>query len=179
MGNSKMFSFDNFPEKIMGYLYAILHSPTYRSKYAEFLKIDFPRIPFTEDLGDFENLSDLGWGLIQAHLLKNIPDNLMGNIGGTKNHKVEKPHWANSPFEGGQGDVGRLYLNSDMYFDNVPKAVYDFQIGGYQVLDKYLKDRKGRELSLDEVENVENIVKVLHFTLETMAKIDELTMAWI
>jgi hypothetical protein len=169
MSNSRMSSFDDFPEQIMSYLYAILHSPTYRSKYAEFLKIDFPRIPFTEDIGDFRKLSDLGWGLIQAHLLINIPNNSLGNIGGTNNNKVDKPHWQNN----------RLYLNSEMYFDNVQKVVYDFQIGGYQVLDKYLKDRKGRELSLDEVENIENIVKVLSFTIETMAKIDEQTMDWI
>lgn len=157
------------PEQIFGYIYGAMHSPTYRAKYAEFLKIDFPRIPFTDDNSTFESLSDLGWALIQAHLLKIVPATGLGEYTGAGANVVDKPTYSN----------GKLHINPAQYFDNVPAEVYTFQIGGYQVLDKYLKDRKGRTLSLDEIENVEKVVNVLAFTIEQMQRIDELTREWI
>ncbi|MFZ5453667.1 MAG: type ISP restriction/modification enzyme [Thermodesulfobacteriota bacterium] len=153
------------PEEILGYIYAVLHSPTYRRQYAEFLKIDFPRIPFIDDRGTFEKLSSLGRQLVQAHLLKDIPNNL--NVEVNKgSEKVEKPVYA-APQQ-------RLYVNAEQYFSPVPEDVWDFHIGGYQVLDKYLKSRKDRELSLDEKENLINVVKVLRFTIDQMQAIDEI-----
>ena len=151
------------PEDILGYIYAILHSPTYRQKYLDFLKTDFPRIPFVDDRAAFETLSQLGWGLLQAHLLKSIPDALNVAVTGG-DFKVEKPRY--DP----QGE--RLHINKQQYFRPVPADVWNFHIGGYQVLDKYLKSRKGRTLSLDEIENVQNIVNVLRFTIEQMERID-------
>jgi predicted helicase len=152
------------PEAILGYIYAVLHSPSYRSQYAEFLKIDFPRIPFVDDRQLFEQLSKLGWALVQAHLLKEIPAQPQVEI--TKGSDlVEKPIY--HPKE------QRLYLNPQQYFAPVPEDVWNFHIGGYQVLDKYLKSRKGRQLSLDEIENVMNVVKVLRFTIDRMQEIDE------
>jgi hypothetical protein len=152
------------PEEILGYIYAVLHSPTYRQKYAEFLKIDFPRIPFVNERQTFEKLSRLGWDLVQAHLLKEIPAHPQVDV--TKgSYLVEKPLY--HPKE------KRLYINPQQYFAPVPQDVWDFHIGGYQVLDKYLKSRKGRELSLDELENVINVVKVLRFTIDQMQKIDQ------
>ncbi|MCX5888469.1 MAG: N-6 DNA methylase [Deltaproteobacteria bacterium] len=151
------------PEKILGYIYAVLHSPTYRRQYAEFLKIDFPRIPFVDDRPTFEKLSALGWQLVQAHLLKEIPATPQVEI--TKGSDlVVKPIY--NPKE------QRLYLNPQQYFAPVPEDVWNFHIGGYQVLDKYLKSRKGRQLSLDEIENVLNVVKVLRFTIDRMQEID-------
>lgn len=176
------------PETILGYIYAVLHSPTYRAKYAEFLKIDFPRIPFIKDLTGFEHLSRLGWQLIQAHLLKEIPAYNLGAYQGDGDHTVGKPEYRppphSSPDSGegareGLGGSGRLYINATQYFAPVPEAVYRFQIGGYQVLDKYLKDRKGRALSLSEVKNISQVVNVLAFTLDQMQKIDEMTKTWI
>ena len=153
------------PEEIVGYIYAVLHSPTYRCKYAEFLKIDFPRIPFVDDRQIFERLSALGWQLVQAHLLKEIPAEPKVEI--TKGSDlVEKPIY--NPKE------QRLYINPQQYFAQVPEDVWNFHIGGYQVLDKYLKSRKGRQLSLDEIENVMNVVKVLRFTIDQMQKIEEI-----
>jgi hypothetical protein len=151
------------PEEILGYIYAVLHSPTYRQKYSEFLKIDFPRIPFADDRRTFEKLSALGWRLVQAHVLKDIPAQPQVEITrGTD--LVDKPIY-NAPEQ-------RLYINPQQYFAPVPADVWNFHIGGYQVLDKYLKSRKGRQLSLDEIENIINVVKVLRFTIDQMQKID-------
>jgi predicted helicase len=153
------------PEEILGYIYAVLHSPTYRQKYAEFLKIDFPRIPFTDDRETFEKLSALGWQLAQAHLLQDIPATLKVEI--TKgSDQVEKPVYA-APQQ-------RLYFNNEQYFAPVPEDVWNFHIGGYQVLDKYLKSRKGRELSLDEKENIIKVIKALCFTIGQMQEIEDI-----
>ncbi len=154
------------PEQVLGYIYAILHSPTYRKKYAEFLKFDFPRIPFTDDSAKFKTLSKLGWQLIQTHLLNEIPqgkeyENLAIYMGSGENI-VEKTNYSN----------GKLYINKEQYFDNIPEQVYEFKIGAYQVLHKYLKDRKGRNLSLDDIMNIENICKSLKFTITQMKLID-------
>lgn len=152
------------PEEIMGYIYAVLHSPTYRSKYVEFLRIDFPRIPFVDDRKVFEKLSKLGWELMQVHLLKTIPKEPKVDV--TKGgFVVEKPVY--------DPKNQRLYINKDQYFSPIPQAVWDFHIGGYQVLDKYLKSRKGRKLELDEIENIQHTVKALAFTIEQMNKIDQ------
>lgn len=151
------------PEEILGYIYAVLHSPTYRRQYAEFLKIDFPRIPLVDDRKTFETLAALGWGLVQAHLLKDIPGQPQVEV--TKGSDlVEKPTY-NAPEQ-------RLYINPQQYFAPVPEDVWNFHIGGYQVLNKYLKSRQGRELSLDEKENIINVVKVLRFTIDQMQEID-------
>lgn len=171
------------PEQILGYIYAILHSPTYRNKYAEFLKIDFPRIPFADNSQTFEELSQLGYALVQMHLLNQLPqggDYLgMGAYKGDDDNVVNKPVFSAYPPPHNQGSIGRLYINAKQYFDNVSEAVYNFHIGGYQVLDKYLKDRKTRTLTIDEIENVENVVKVLAFTIKQMEQIDTLTTDWI
>jgi predicted helicase len=163
------------PEQIMSYIYAVLHSPTYRSKYADFLKTDFPRIPFTDDYKVFEGLSGLGWDLMQAHLQKKDELSKLypgcGDFAVKGNNTVDKVLYTEAQ--------SRLYINTDQYFANVPSEVYSFYIGGYQVLHKYLKDRKGRMLTLDEINNVESVVKILLFTIEQMQKIDTLTQDWI
>ncbi|MEK7660750.1 MAG: type ISP restriction/modification enzyme, partial [Pseudomonadota bacterium] len=153
------------PEEIMGYIYAILHSPTYRTKYLEFLRIDFPRIPFVDDNETFETLSKLGWELMQNHVLKQIPNEPKIELPKGGDWIVEAPVYT--------ADLSRLYINKEKYFAPVSKEVWEFKIGGYQVLDKYLKSRKERELSLEEIENIENIIKVLGFTIQQMARIDE------
>lgn len=152
------------PEKILGYLYAILHNPTYREKYLEFLNIDFPCIPFVDNSKTFEALSTLGWELVQAHLLKSAPQKLKVDIN-PGNFKVEKPTYS------AQGQ--RLNFNKTQYFTPVPQDVWDFHIGGYQVLNQYLKARKGRTLSLDEIEDIKNMVNVLRFTIDQMQRIDK------
>jgi len=163
------------PEEIFGYIYSILHSPTYRSKYSEFLKIDFPRIPFTEDIKIFKQLAKLGNELIDAHLLKK-KENFNSKLGiykATNNHLVEKPTFKM------EKNKGKLFINSVSYFDNVPQNIYDFYIGGYQVIDKYLKDRKGRDLVGGEIDNIIDTIRAIAFTIDQMKRIDSLTKNWI
>jgi len=161
------------PEQIFSYIYAVLHSPTYREKYADFLKIDFPKIPFCEDESTFENLSDLGTQLIKYHLFEEIPSGIeykdFGQMCGEGQTTVEKTEF----------NANRLYINKNIYFDTISEEVYNFYIGGYQVLDKYLKDRKGKELQMNEVLNVAKIVKVISFTLKQMELIDNEIVEWI
>ncbi|RIA55403.1 type ISP restriction/modification enzyme [Dichotomicrobium thermohalophilum] len=157
------------PEEIQGFIYAILHAATYREEYAEFLRMDFPRIPFPEDKADFEALSELGWDLIQKHLLRDIPDTGLGKYQGKGENHVERPRYAEAE--------QAIYINETQKFEPVPPEVWNFHIGGYQVMEKYLKDRKGRTLTLDEITNVENIANVLAFTIEQMEKIDAAYLA--
>ena len=152
------------PEDIFGYIYAMLHSPAYRAKYLEFLKSDFPCIPFVDNSKTFEALSALGWELVQVHLIKSVPQKLKVDIS-PGNFKVEKPTC--------NDQSQRLNINKTQYFTPVPQDVWDFHIGGYQVLNQYLKARKGRTLSLDEIENVGNMVNVLRFTIDQMQRIDK------
>ena len=152
------------PEDILGYIYAVLHSPSYREKYLAFLKADFPRIPFVAKRKTFEELSALGWVLMQAHLLQSIPKALeVVPLG--ENLKVENPTY--------NAQCQRLYINKTRYFAPVPQDVWEFHIGGYQVLNQYLKSRKGRTLLLDETINVQNMVNVLRFTIDQMQRIDK------
>lgn len=157
------------PEEIIGYIYAILHAPTYRLRYSEFLRIDFPRVPFPEDADDFEKLSKLGWALVQAHLLRELPRTGLAAYHGKGDHSVEAVRY--SPEE------QAVWINKTQFFKPMPEAVWEFHIGGYQVLDKYLKSRKGRTLSLDEINHVGAIADSLAFTIEQMTKIDEVYKA--
>jgi len=152
-------------EEVFGYIYAVLYAPTYRTKYAGFLRIDFPRVPFPESAKDFETLSGLGWTLMQAHLLRELPRRGLAACHGKGGHLVEAVHY--SPAE------KAITINKTKIFKPVPQAVWDFRVGGYQVLDKYLKSRKGRALSLDEINHVSAIADSLAFTIEQMARIDE------
>lgn len=161
------------PEQILGYIYAVLHAPTYRARYAEFLRIDFPRILFAETPEQFEALSALGWDLIQTHLLKTVPRSSprLGDYTGKGDHTVESVVY--SPEE------STVWINPKRTqgFANIPQVVWDFHIGGYQVIDKYLKSRKGRTLNLDEQTQVGNIAESLNFTIAQMARIDTAYLA--
>jgi len=143
----------------------VLHGPTYRARYAKFLRIDFPRVPFPESAGDFEILSGLGWALIPAHLLRELPRSRLAAYHGRGDHNVEAVRYASAE--------QAIAINKTQSFKPVPQAVWDFRIGGYQVLDKYLKSRKGRVLTLDEIDHVGAVADSLAFTIEQMARIDE------
>jgi predicted helicase len=153
------------PEEILGYIYAVLHAPTYRARYAEFLRIDFPRVPFPESADDFEALSGLGWALIQAHLLRELPRRGLADYHGRGDHTVEVVRYA--PAE------QAIAINKTQSFKPVPQDVWESRIGGYQVLDKYLKSRRGRVLSLDEIGHVGAVADSLACTIDQMARIDE------
>ncbi len=152
-------------EEIVGFIYSVLWVPSYRSIYAEFLRIDFPRIPFPEHAEDFEELSRLGWALVEAHLLRSLPRRNLAAYHGKGDHAVEFVRYSEAEQS--------IAINKTQSFQPVPTPVWNFHIGGYQVLDKYLKSRKGRKLSLDEIDHVAKVADALAFTIDQMAKIDD------
>ncbi len=153
------------PEEVFGCIYSILHAPTYRTRYAEFLRIDFPRVPFPNEAENFERLSRLGWALVEAHLLRNLTRRNLAAYHGKGDHAVEFVRYSETEHS--------IAINKTQKFEPVPKPVWDFHIGGYQVLDKYLKSRKGRKLSLDEIDHVAKVSDALAFTIDQMSKIDD------
>jgi hypothetical protein len=152
-------------QKIFGYVFAVLHSRTYRTKYAEFLRRGFPRIKFPETALQFEVLSGLGHGLAQAHLLKNVPNEGLAKYIGDGDHKVSDLRYV--------AEERAVYINESQSFAPVPADVWKVYVGGYQVLEKYLKSRKGRALNLDEIDNFTNVANVMAFTLSQMNLIDK------
>jgi len=152
------------PEEILGCIYAVLHASTYRASYAEFLRIDFPHVPFPEASDDFETLSGLGWTLVQAHLFRELPRRGLAIYHGRGDHVVEFVRYSTAE--------QAVAINKTQSYSPVPHAVWDFHIGGYQVLDKYLRSRRGRVLSLAEIEHVSAIADSLVFTIDQMASID-------
>ena len=152
------------PESIFDYIYGVLHSPSYREKYREFLKIDFPRIPYPTNKDKFEYYRKYGEQLRKLHLMTDIPQsNVSFPMAG--NCVIDKPTY----------DNGRVYINETQYFDNVPQTAWEFYIGGYQPAQKYLKDRKGRVLTPDEVIHYEAIIAVLLETDKVMKEIGQNT----
>ncbi|MDO8609814.1 MAG: type ISP restriction/modification enzyme, partial [bacterium] len=146
-------------------IYAVLYSNIYRENYQEFLKIDFPRIPFTKNLELFSSLSILGEQLVNLHLLKSsLLNNPVAKFDGTGESKVEKIEYKE----------GRIYINPIQYFHPVTENIYNYYIGGYQVLNKWLKDRKGRILSSEEIKHYCHIITSLHWTLDIQERIDKL-----
>ncbi len=154
------------PEDIFFYIYAALCSPTYRKRYEEFLKIDFPSVPLPSNYEVFKRLSDLGKELVDLHLLRH-PDLEKTEVGFPKgdSNKVEKV--------GYDADDQKVFINKEQYFEGVPNEVWEYQIGAYQVMEKYLKDRKGRKLSLDEINHYMKVAKAIQLTIELQQKIDE------
>jgi predicted helicase len=152
-------------EKIFYYIYAVLYSPTYRKRYEEFLKIDFPRVPLPPDYNVFKKLSNLGEELVELHLLKHaeLERTEVGFPKGGSN-KVEKVAYAEKD--------QRVFINKEQYFDGVSKEVWEYRIGAYQVMEKYLKDRKGRKLSLDEINHYMKVAKAIELTIQLQEKID-------
>jgi len=155
---------DVTPEEIFFYIYAVLYSNKYRKKYAEFLKIDFPRVPFTKDYKLFIQLGKLGKQLADLHFLKLKEfDKTISKFPIDGNNKVEKPKYENE----------RVWINKEQYFDGIKEEVWQYQIGGYQVCQKWLKDRKKRTLTLDEIKTYCKIVTSLSKTIDLQIEIDK------
>ena len=155
------------PEAIFYYIYAVLYSPSYRKRYEEFLKIEFPRVSLPTDYELFKNLSELGKELVELHLLKHpsLRETGVGfPVSGT--NEVEKVRY--------DEENERVYFNKEQYFDGISKEVWEYRIGAYQVLAKYLKDRKGRELSLEEIEHYMKVAKAIERTREVQRKVDDI-----
>ena len=154
-------------EEILYYIYAVLYSPPYRKRYEEFLKIDFPRIPLPTNYKFFKNLSIMGKELVDLHLLKH-PALSKSEVGIPKggSNNVEKVKYDEK--------TKRVYFNKDQYFDNVGKEIWEYRIGAYQVMEKYLKDRKSRRLSLDEINHYLKMAKAIYLTMKIQKKIDKI-----
>lgn len=158
------------PEEVFHYLYAILHSPTYRTRYSGFLKIDFPRIPLTSRPELFASLCVLGQELVSIHLLeKDLPISTTFPVPGE--NIVESIRY--DP-EG----KGRVWINGAQYFEKISQEIWDFHIGGYQVCQKWLKDRKGRPLEYQDLIHYQKIVAALSETISLQEKIDETIGKW-
>jgi predicted helicase len=160
------------PMDLLDYIYAILHSPVYRERYKEFLKIDFPRIPYPESAARFRALSDLGGKLRRLHLLDGVePQSGTADYPVPGSDEVEKVQYDSD------GGKGKVLINKKQFFDNVPSEAWGFCIGGYQVAQKWLKDRKGRVLSYDDTSHYRRIITVLLKTIEIMEEIKAILQA--
>jgi predicted helicase len=166
-------SYTPTPEAIFHYIYAIFHSPTYRSRYAEFLKGDFPRVPVTRNVDLFRQLGELGEQLVNLHLMKspilNQTSSPFINNGGGCIVDAGHPKY----------ESGKVVINKQKDgFMDIPEAVWNFHVGGYQVCQKWLKDRKGRTLSQDDIGHYQKIVVALGQSIKLMDKIDAAIPNW-
>ena len=155
------------PEDVFHYIYGILHNPTYRTRYADFLKSDFPCIPLTHNRDLFRQLIALGRRLTELHLMEAEPQSqprfpIEGNL------RVDRLRFAETP----DGSSGQIYINNNQFFDGVSKDTWEFTIGGYRPAEKWLKDRKGRTLTADDVRHYMKMCGALAETQELMAEID-------
>ena len=156
------------PEETLAFIYASLYSPNYRKKYFKFLKIDFPKINFDISIDKFRVLAKIGQELIDVHLMKKIPNLSVVESEfeeNKQNYIVEEINY--------NKDLKRLYFNKTCFFTEVSKDIWEFKIGGYQVLDKYLKSRKNMNIE-GELVHIENIIKVLKFSIDKMFEIDKI-----
>lgn len=157
------------PEDIFDYIYGVLHSPNYREKYKEFLKVDFPRIPYPKNAEEFEHFRNYGHQLRELHLMHNVPQSSVTfPHGGSM--AVEALRWEWNKDDGYSGNV---WINDAQCFEGVPAVAWEMYIGGYQPAQKWLKDRKDRKLSSDDVEHYRNIITVLCETDRLMKEIDK------
>ncbi|WP_396601522.1 type ISP restriction/modification enzyme [Algibacter sp. R77976] len=169
------------PIDTLDYIYAVLHSPTYREKYKEFLKIDFPRVPYPKDKETFWKLVKLGKEVREIHLLESnkVEDYITSyemaedaeNDHNVITTKIVKKDWEITDTE---KQLGRIWINESKYFDNVPVTAWEFFIGGYQPAQKWLKDRKERELKFEDILHYQKIIVALNETDRIMKEIDKI-----
>ncbi|MBE6192370.1 MAG: DNA methyltransferase [Rikenellaceae bacterium] len=156
------------PIDLLDYIYGVLHSPSYREQFKEFLKVDFPRIPYPTDANEFRRVSEIGGELREVHLMEvKPPIQTQFNVSGS--NVVE----ATKITDGDSADVCKVWINAEQYFDNVPRVAWEFYIGGYQPAQKWLKDRKGMTLEWDDVIHYQRIIAALCKTHELMQQLEE------
>lgn len=157
------------PEDVLHYIYAVFHCPGYRTRYAQFLKADFPRVPLTQNVDLFRTLCGLGKELATLHLLESTARPSTG---------YPKPgtDTVAKGFPKREGD--RVRINAEQYFPGVPETVWNFQVGGYQVAEKWLKDRRGRKLEYSDIETYQKIIHALSETIRLMCEIDAAIPGW-
>ena len=162
------------PEQVLAYIYAVLHAPSYRSRYGPFLKSDFARIPLASD--EFPALWDalvpLGEKLMALHLLKDVPADLRASYPQLGDNAVEKPRFEAPQMGTNTTGRGRVWINATQYFDGVSPETWAFKVDGYQVCEKWLKDRKGRVLEFEDIKHYCSVVAALTRTRELMLEVD-------
>ncbi|MBX3723163.1 MAG: N-6 DNA methylase [Turneriella sp.] len=157
------------PIDLLDYIYGVLHSPNYREKYKEFLKIDFPRVPYPASAKEFWAFAELGGELRALHLMESPKlGKLITKFSVSGSNEVEK-----ISFEPTTKGLGKVFINKDQYFDGVPEVAWSFYIGGYQPAQKWLKDRKGRVLTTDDVMHYQKIIVALSETGRIMAEVEK------
>lgn len=158
------------PVEILSYVYAVLYTPTYRQRYVQFLRTDFPRIPFPPDDGVFREMARLGERLVKLHLLEATElDPPIARFEGQGDNRVGR---------GKRGlrydpEAQRVYINDGQHFTPVPQHIWEYRIGAYQVCEKWLKDRQERTLSLNEIQTYQRVLTALHRTIEVQQRLDE------
>jgi predicted helicase len=161
------FKKDPTPEQIFHYIYGLLYSNAYRKKYAEFLKTDFPRVPFTKDYKLFNKLAGKGEELVELHLLKSRKlVKPIAKCEGSGDLRVIKVTY--------DQEKERVHINPEKWFANIPPEVWEYHIGGYQVSEKWLKDRKGKGLSSEEVAHYTRVVTAIAETITIQQSLDDL-----
>ena len=149
------------PEQVFDYIYGVLHTPSYREHYKEFLKIDFPRIPYPQNAEEFNRIAAIGEKLRKLHLMQEIPQPLTVSFNISGDNIVTEVRFEN----------GNVFINKTQCFENVPELAWNFYIGGYQPAQKWLKDRKNRTLTYDDIEHYRKIIAVLIETHNLMQKL--------
>lgn len=157
------------PMDLLDYIYGILHSPSYREQFKEFLKVDFPCIPYPTDANEFRRVAEIGGELRRVHLMEaSLPLVTEFNIKGAPIVEAIKVT------DGNDDSLCKVWINDEQYFDNVPRVAWEFYIGGYQPAQKWLKDRKGMTLDFEHIMHYQYIVSALCKTHELMNKIDNI-----
>ena len=162
------------PEDVFHYIYAVFHSPTYRERYDQFLRADFPRVPPPGNVDLFRELSSLGRRLVDAHLLRpDAVNDSPANFPVSGDNVVAAGYPRYAPPDADNDDTGRVYINRSQYFAGVTPEVWEFRIGGYQPMDKWLKDRRRRDLSCyDDLEHYRRMAAAIAETIAQMSWID-------
>jgi predicted helicase len=164
------------PEDVFHFAYAVFYSPRYRSRYAEFLKTDFPRLPLPGNVTLFRELARLGGNLVALHLMESPTfDGLLGTYVGPQNPNVERVGWSNDTvwLDAVATKKGKPASAGTVGFRGVPEIVWDFHIGGYQVCEKWLKEREGRSLSDEDIAHYQKILVAISETIRLMQEIDD------
>jgi hypothetical protein len=152
---------------IFDYIYGVLHDPAYREKYHEFLKMDFPHVPYPKNEAEFDRYMHAGERLRKLHLLEHIPA-----------IQTSFPVPGDDVIDNVRFENGKVFINAAQYFENVPAAVWNFYVGGSCPAQKYMKDRRGRILSFEEQQHYQRIVAVLKETDKIMRATDETYVKW-
>lgn len=164
------------PVQLLNYIYAVLYSAEYRNKYKELLQVDFPKIPYPKNKAVFKSLSKLGSQLRALHLMEcaSLEEAISTYPQAGNNeitNKINKKDWE---IYDAENQLGRIRINNDQYFDGIPVKVWEFYIGGYQPAQKWLKDRVGRTLNIDDIQHYQKIIVALHETDRIMQEIDKI-----